>query len=171
MMDYALLLARIIHVLTGIFWVGAMLFVTAFLIPSIAEVGPDGGKVMAALTRRKFMVVMPVIGTLTILSGLWLYWRASAGFQVDYMKSGPGHAYAFGAIFAIAGYVVGMTVTRPAMMKAGALSQSAATASESDRPAILAQAQAARKRGATAGKIVAWLLGLAALTMAVGRYV
>ena len=117
-MDYGLLLARLIHVLAGVFWVGAMVFVSAFLIPSLAEVGPDGGKVMVALQRRKFMVVMPVIGTLTMLSGIWLYWRASAGFQVDYMKSGPGHAYAFGAIFAITAFVVGMTVTRPAMMKA-----------------------------------------------------
>ena len=170
-MEYGLLSARIIHVLTGVFWVGAMVFVSAFLIPSLAEVGPDAGKVMAALQRRKFMIVMPVIGTLTILSGFWLYWRASAGFQVEYMKSGPGHAYAFGAIFAVAAFVVGMTVTRPAMMKATALGQSAATASEAERPAIMAQALALRKRGATGGNIVASLLVLAALTMAVGRYV
>ena len=170
-MDYGLLLARIIHVLTGVFWVGAMVFVSAFLIPSLAEVGPDAGKVMAALQRRKFMIVMPVIGTLTILSGIWLYWRASSGFQLEYMKSGPGHAYAFGAIFAIAAYVVGMTVTRPAMMKATALGQSAATASESERPAIMAQALALRKRGTRGGNIVATLLTLAALMMAVGRYV
>ena len=100
-MDYGLLLARIIHVLTGVFWVGAMVFVSGFLIPSLAEVGPDAGKVMAALQRRKFMVIVPVVATFTILSGIWLYWRASSGFQMEYMKSGPGHAYAFGAIFAI----------------------------------------------------------------------
>lgn len=170
-MDYGLLLARVIHVLAGVFWVGAMVFVSGFLIPSLAEVGPDAGKVMAALERRKFMVIMPVIGTFTILSGLWLYWRASSGFQMNYMKSGPGHAYAFGAIFAIAAFVIGMTVTRPAMMKATALGQSAATLPESERPAIMAQAQALRKRGATGGNIVALLLLLAALMMAVGRYV
>ena len=170
-MDLGLILARIIHVLTGVFWVGAMVFVSAFLIPSLAEVGPDAGKVMAALQRRKFMVIVPVVATFTILSGIWLYWRASSGFQMEYMKSGPGHAYAFGAIFAISAYVVGMTVTRPAMMKATALGQSAATASEAERPAILAQAQALRKRGTTGGNIVAWLLVLAALMMAVGRYV
>jgi uncharacterized membrane protein len=170
-MDYGLLLARILHVLTGVFWVGAMVFVSGFLVPSLAEVGPDAGKVMAALQRRKFMVVMPVVGTLTMLSGLWLYWRVSSGFQVDYMKSGPGHAYAFGAIFAIAAFIIGMTVTRPAMMKATALGQSAAAASESERPAILAQAQGLRRRGAIGGNIVASLLVLAALMMAVGRYV
>jgi hypothetical protein len=170
-MDLGLIVARIIHVLTGVFWVGAMVFVSAFLIPSLAEVGPDAGKVMAALERRKFMIIMPVIGTFSILSGLWLYWKASSGFQMEYMKSGPGHAYAFGAIFAIGAYAVGMTVTRPAMMKATALGRAAATASESERPAILAQAQALRKRGATGGNIVALLLVLTALMMAVGRYV
>jgi hypothetical protein len=57
------------------------------------------------------------------------------------------------------------------MIKATALGQTVATASESERPAIMAQAQALRKRGATGGNIVAWLLVLAALMMAVGRYV
>lgn len=170
-MEIGLLSARIIHVLTGVFWVGAMAFVSAFLIPSLAEAGPDAGKVMAALQRRKFMIVMPVVGVLTMLSGIWLYWRASSGFQVDYMKSGPGHAYAFGALFAIAAFVVGMTYTRPAMMKATELGQAAANASEADRPAIMAQVQALRVRGARGGRLVAWLLALAALTMAVGRYV
>jgi uncharacterized membrane protein len=170
-MDYGLLFARVIHVLAGVFWVGAMVFVSGFLVPSLAEVGPDASKVMAGLERRKFMIIMPVIATLTILSGLWLYWRASSGFEVDYMKSGPGHAYAFGAIFATAAFIIGLTVTRPAMMKATALGQSAAAASESERPAIMAQAQALRKRGATGGNIVASLLVLSALMMAVGRYV
>jgi len=170
-MDTGLVLARIIHVVGGIFWVGTMVFLAAFLLPSMMEVGPDAAKVMAALQRRKFMVILPIVGVLTVLSGIWLLWTVSSGFNSDYMRSGPGHAYSFGGLFAISALVVGLTVTRPSMTKSMKLAQEAGAASESDRPAILAQAQALRIRGAKSGQVVAWLLALTALAMAVGRYV
>src|SRR5687767_13848661 len=148
MIDEAIVVARLIHILGGIIWVGAMVFVAAFLTPAIQETGPDGGKVMAAIGRRRFMVVMPVLAIATILSGIYLYWRVSAGFEMGYMKSGPGHAYAIGGLLAILAFVVGITVTRPAMMKSMALVQSASSASEAERPSIMAQAAALRNRGA-----------------------
>ena len=170
-MDAAIIIARLLHVLTGIFWVGAMLFMTAFLVPSIAEAGPDGAKVMAGLTRRKFMLILPVVAVVTILSGIWLYWRVSSGFNGVYLRSGPGHTYGIGGILAIIAFGIGVTVTRPAMMKAAALSQSAMNASPGERDALMARAQQLRMRSAKGGKVVAWLLALSAVTMAVGRYV
>jgi hypothetical protein len=171
MMDATLIAFRLVHVLSGVFWVGAMVFLAAFLVPSVNDVGPDGGKVIAALSKRRFMNIMPVIAGLTILSGLWLYWRASTGFSTDYMKSGPGHAYALGALCAITAFIIGMTVTRPAMLKALQLGQAAATAEPGEREKILATAKAIRERGAKAGNIIALLLLIAAAAMAVGRYV
>lgn len=169
-MDTSMVVGRLIHILAGVFWVGTMVFVTTFLIPAIRDTGPDGGKVMAALTRRRFMQVMPVIAILTILSGLHLLGKVSNGFQVEYLKSGPGHAYGVGGGLAILAFIIGIAVTRPAMMKAVKLAESAASASEDERPVILAKAQASRARGARAGIVVAWLLVLATVAMAVGRY-
>jgi uncharacterized membrane protein len=170
MIDEAIVVARLIHILGGIVWVGAMVFVTVFLIPAIRDTGPDGGKVMAALGKRRFMQVMPALAIVTLLSGIYLYWRVSAGFEMGYMKSGPGHAYAIGGLFAILAFVLGLTVTRPAMMKSMALAQSAPTAPEAERPAIIAKADALRTRGAKAGVVIVWLLVSAAALMAVGRY-
>jgi hypothetical protein len=56
------------------------------------------------------------------------------------------------------------------MMKAMALTQSAATAPEAERGAILARAGALRTRGARFGVIIMWLLITSAALMAVGRY-
>ncbi len=170
-MDAGMITARLIHVVAGVFWVGAMLFVAAFLVPAIRDTGPDGGKVMAAVAKRGFMHVMPVVAILTILSGIYLYWRVSAGFDYDYLKSGPGHAYAMGGIVAIIAFILGITVTRPAMTKSMALAQSVASAAPEEREAIMAKAQALRTRGARVGTVIAWLLGLATLAMAIGRYV
>lgn len=160
-MSFGLAVARIIHVLGGVIWVGSMFFVAMFLIPAMTEAGPDSAKVMTALNRRNFMVVVPVIAILTILSGLWLYWRASMGFSPAYMSSGPGKAYGTGAVLAILAFVVGITMTRPAMMKAEQLG----------RDGKMAEAQAYRAKGARWGKIIGFLLIGAATLMALGRYV
>ncbi|MGI9043482.1 MAG: hypothetical protein ACR2GK_05070 [Gemmatimonadaceae bacterium] len=170
-MDIGMIVARLIHVLAGIFWVGAMLFVTWYLMPALNESGPAGGKVMAAIGRRGFIKVVPVIAILTMLSGIWLYWRISAGFDPVYLRSGPGHMYGTGGILAIVAFVIGMTMSRPAMMKAASLAQSAENADVAEREAMLAESTRQREKGLRAGRFVAWLLLASAVTMAIGRYV
>ena len=59
---------------------------------------------------------------------------------------------------------------RPATLRAPSLSRQAAASSGPDEESLLAAAQALRTRGAKAGKVVAALLALAAVTMALGRY-
>jgi len=170
-MGFGIAVARIIHVLGGVIWVGSMFFVSMFLIPAMTEAGPDAGKVMAGLERRKFMIVIPVIAILTLLSGIWLYWRASMGFNPAYMRSGPGRSYGLGAGLAILAFIIGLTMTRPAMMKATRLMQSLATASPAERESIMAEADASRARGAKWGKVIGYLLIGSATLMALGRYV
>jgi uncharacterized membrane protein len=166
-----LLVMRLLHVVLGAFWVGTMLFVTFFLFPAIRDAGPDGAKIAAGVNRRGFLVVMPVVAGLTILSGLWLYWRLSGGFQPTFMHSGTGITFGLGAAAAIAAYVIGVAVVRPAMTRATALAESAAKAPAAERDAHLLAAQGLRARAASAGQIVAVLLLLAVAAMALARYV
>ena len=170
-MDVLLILMRLLHVGLGIFWVGAMTFNVIFLTPAIQEAGPDGAKVAAGLMRRRFMDVMPAVAILTILSGLWLYWRMSGGFQPAYLHSAVGGTFAAGGILAIIAFLAGVMVMRPAMLKAVALGQSVAQASPPEREAIMAQVQRLRMKGVKTGKLIVVLLGLAVAAMAVGRYV
>ena len=170
-MDIGLALSRIIHVLGGVIWVGSMFFVSMFLVPSMTEAGPDAGKVMAALNRRKFMIVIPIIAILTILSGLWLYWRASTGFNPAYMSSGPGRTYGLGAALAIIAFIIGITLTRPAMVKVGKLTDEIGKADPQQREAMMAEMQRLRAKGAMWGKVIGFLLIGTATLMALGRYV
>jgi uncharacterized membrane protein len=168
--DLVMLLMRLLHIGLGVFWAGTAVFTATFLFPAIAEAGPDGAKVGAALMRRRFMQVMPPVAGLTILSGLYLYWKVSGGFQPSFMHSGMGMTLGLGAAAAIAPFVVGVAVMRPAMMRAGALAQSAAQAPPAERQAQLAAAEAMRQRGARAGQVVAVLVALAVTAMALARY-
>ena len=170
-MDATMILLRIVHVVGGVFWVGAMLFVSLFLMPAVTDAGPDGGKVMAGIQRRRFMTIVPIIAITVMLAGIVLYWKASAGFSIEYMRSGAGHSYAFGGIAAILGFIIGMTVTRPSMMKVTQLSQGLQNAEPSERERLMADIQRLRNRANTGSKYITALLLISALTMAIGRYV
>ncbi len=166
-----LLIMRVLHVLLGVFWAGTLIFNALYLAPSMRDAGPGGAGVAAGLMKRRFLDVMPIVALLTILSGFWLYWRASSGFQPAFMGSGPGVMWGVGAVAAVAAFAIGVGVMRPSMLRAAALSAAAAQASPDTRDAQLANAQALRARAGRAGQWVAILLTVAVVTMAVGRYV
>ena len=170
-MDPLLLLLRLLHIGLGALWVGMAVFTTVFLTPAIQDAGPDGGKVMAALQRRGILTVLPVLAIGTIVSGFWLYWRDSAGFRPDFLQSGVGLAFGVGGLLSVIAYGIGITVLRPSMLRAAALSQGLGPeTAEPERRARLAEAQRLRVRGAAAGRAVAGLLLLALAAMAVARY-
>lgn len=162
-MDAAIVVMRLFHVVLGAAWLGMVVFTAFFLSPAVAETGPDGGKVMAALQRRGVMTVMPILALATLLSGVWLYWRFSAGFAAGYVNSPMGRAYAIGGAAAIVAYGLGIAVMRPAMLRAMTLVQTLGPAA----PEVVRL----RTRSTRVGRLVAVLLLGAAAAMAVGRYV
>jgi hypothetical protein len=169
-MDPLVLLLRLVHVLGGAIWVGMAVFAGFYLTPAIQEVGPDGGKVMGALQRRGIMVVMPLLALGTLISGFWLYWRDSMGLNPGWAGSATGIAFGTGGLFALAGWVVGMAVLRPSMMRAATLAQGLAGTPEAERAARGEEIARLRRRSAAAGRAVAVLLILATAFMAVARY-
>jgi uncharacterized membrane protein len=157
-----LLLMRVLHIVLGVFWAGTMIFNALFLFPAMRDAGPDGAKVAAGLMRRRFLDVIPIAALLTIISGLWLYWLDSGGFQPAFMRSSMGMMLGWGTAAALVAFALGVAIVRPAMLRAAALSQD---------PTQLATAQALRLRAARFGPVIAVLLGVAAATMAIARYV
>ena len=169
-MNESLIIARVLHILFGVFWAGTIMFNAIYLGPSLRDAGPDGAKVMGGLMKRRFVDVMPSVALVNVLSGLYLYWRASVGFQPSYLGSPVGMAYGLGMVAAIVGLLVGVGVIRPALLRIAALGPTLATAAPADTNAILGQMQGLRVRAGKAGDAVAWLLGLTVVTMAVARY-
>lgn len=160
-MGFILLVMRVLHIVLSVFWAGTLIFNAIFLVPAIRDAGPEGAKVVAGLMRRRFLDVMPAVAALAIASGLWLYWFDSGGFQARFMRSTLGVTLGVGAAAAVAAFVLGVGILRPAMLKAAALSQD---------PAQLAAAQALRMRAGSVGRVIAGLLTFAAAAMAIARY-
>ncbi|MGH7519023.1 MAG: hypothetical protein ACREOC_16420 [Gemmatimonadales bacterium] len=166
-----MVLLRLVHIVLGVLWVGMMVFTVVFLTPAVQDAGPDGGKVMTALQRRGVMTVMPILALGTLLSGIWLYWRASAGFHPSYVASRVGLAFGLGGLASLIAYGLGMTVMRPAMLRATTLAQALGSAkTEPEREAQTVEIQRLRARGAAVARLVALLLILAVAAMAVARY-
>ncbi len=170
-MDILQIVLRLFHVIGGIFWVGVILFNAFFLGPAVREAGPDGGKLMAILVKRKLTVVMPIIGLLTIVSGVWLFYRASVGFSPEYMRSRHGMVYSLGGASAILALIIGGAVLAPALDKMGRLGAQMAQASEGDRARLGAEMGALRGRLGVAGNLIASFAIVTAICMAIGRYV
>jgi len=166
-----MIVLRFLHVVSGALWVGMFGFMTFFLMPAFAEVGPDGAKLQAALVKRRIPVIMPVIALVTLLSGFWMYQRLSGGAIGALLKTPVGLTFGLGGLAALLAFVVGIGLARPFMMRSMKLAEQMTTASPADRSSIMAEMQKLRVRGATVNRVVMALLLFALAAMAVARYV
>ena len=162
---------RLIHILGGVYWAGTMFFFVTFLEPSLRSLGPDGGKVMIRLFERGYMKVLPIVAILTVLSGLWLLWILSAGFQPSYMGSPLGIGLSSGGTLAIIALLIGLIVMRPVGARIWEIArQLPQETSEATRNALLAEMGKLRERTVFAGRLIFGLLVGAVALMALARY-
>jgi uncharacterized membrane protein len=164
-----LIVLRVVHVVGGIMWVGGGLFMAFFLGPVLQTMGPAAGQVMGGLHKRKFMVILPIIALLTMLSGLRMMMILSSNFGPGYFQTGPGKTLAGAGAAAILAFLIGITVNRPTMAKMGTMQQSMSSDPVS-KDAIQAEVKRLQQRLATAGWVVTVLLLIAAVGMAIARY-
>ena len=169
-MDPILILLRIVHVLGGVFWAGAILFVVHFLEPAVRDAGPDGATVMQALRKRRYLEAVPVTAFLTLLSGYGLYWRTFGRLHPGLDASGPELAFGLGGLASLLAFVVGVTLLRPSALRIGALGAELARVPAERKAALQEEVGRLRLRMRKSGRWVAVLLSVAILSMAVGRY-
>jgi uncharacterized membrane protein len=166
------LVLRLIHVLTGIAWLGSGIFTSVFLVPALSGSPAVMGQVLAGLQRRRYFLVVPIVSALTVLSGLRLLWIDSAGFDSAYFATGMGRTFALGGVAAIIALVLTLGVARPAAARAGGISASlAATQDGAERELLLKELDRVRRRGAMSTALAVGFGILAASGMAVARYV
>lgn len=170
-MHAELLVLRLVHIISGIMWVGSGIFVAFFLIPALAANRQLMPQVMEGLQRRRVFIIVPTAGLLAILSGVWLLWIDSAGFAGSYMETGPGRTFSLGGAAAIIALLLQVFVARPAGVRLGAIAtQLAASPPANERERLSDEADRLRRRNAMT-TLAAVLFGLlAASAMAIARY-
>ena len=170
--DWLMILLRVIHVLTGILWVGAAVFVARFLVPAVRGAGPAAGPVMQQLIQRGLPAYMPTLAIFTVLSGFGLYWRDSGGFRLhEWLGSGTGRTFGLGGIIGLVVLIYGAVIVSPAAKRMGALGARMREAGGAPAPELAAEMQRTQAQLGRGSAIAASLLVIAALCMAVARYV
>jgi uncharacterized membrane protein len=167
------LMLRLMHVVSGVFWVGAMAMLAWFLFPTASAAGPQGfAFLQQVMGPRHLRQWMQTAATLTVASGLLLYWFFAGWSRftsTGWARTPAGIGYAVGAVAAVLGLAVGIgigsrSVTRMQWIGRLARVRGAPTAEQA------AEMQRLQARAGTAFKAAASLLLLAAAAMGTARY-
>lgn len=163
---------RLVHILSGVFWVGGILFFSRFIFPTARALGPAAGPVMDHLNRvMKVPRALMSAGGLTILSGVGLYWNDSMGFKGPWMRSHTAMVFGTGALLAIIALLIGVTVNAPTAQKLGALAAQVGAKGGPPTPEQAAEMQRLQNKLGGALSTVTALLLLTTAAMALARYV
>ena len=115
-MDTWLIVFRVVHIVAAAFWVGGAIIGTFFLNPTAKALGPAAQPFMDHLSRqRRIGVFFPIVATLTVVAGAFLYWRASAGLSGTWITSPTGLAFTIGALCGIASLILGGVLVGPSI--------------------------------------------------------
>ena len=161
---------RLIHILAGVSWAGAVFLMVGFIYPSMRDAGPQGGALMQQFQRRRLPVFMNTMAGLTMLSGFILYGRAIAMTDGAWARTTSGMVFGLGGVATILAAIIGGAfVSRSAVQlaKIGATVQAAGGRPSPEQAAELGRLQA---RMGTAMRGVAALLVIAVIAMATARY-
>jgi uncharacterized membrane protein len=166
-MNYLVIVLRLLHIISGVFWVGAGLLMFFFVGPTLGATADAGQKFAQHLIlRTRFTSILTTSAILTVLAGFFLYWIDSDGFTSAWTRSGPGLGFGLGAGFGLLGLIFGIIVgnSNSALAKLGGQIQGKPT------PEQMTQIGALRKRLSVVSPINAYSLLIATLLMAIARY-
>lgn len=164
------LVLRAAHVLLAALWLGAAFMLTVFVLPAVRDVGPGGGQFMQTLQRRKLHAFMALAAILTVLTGVWLYWRFTAGLEEQVMFSPGGLAFGIGGICGLLAMILGGAILGRGFARIATLGERATAGTEAERATHLQGIEMLRQRLGVAGKLILLLMVLALVLMAIGHY-
>lgn len=164
-----LIILRLLHIVCGVFWAGATVYLAAFITPAVKALGPEGGKFMQQLAKtNKLPMVMTIAATVNVLAGILMLWKLSDGFQYEWMITKHGLVLNTGALLAIIAYLEGLLVTRPTILKINILGEQIAGGPPTAEQMQLLNGY--RQKIFTANNLVAVLLALTVVAMSLIRY-
>lgn len=169
-MQAAMVVFRLFHVICAVLWVGGFAMLVWFVLPGVRASGPAGGQVMRAiLVKTRLAAFFPIVGGLTVLSGLLMMWRDSKIALGNWAASGPGITFSIGGLAGLIALIVGgiMVGRSIGQMRQIFLAIDPGAPPSPEQAARLAQLQERTTRG---NQIVGPLLAIAVIAMAIARY-
>src|SRR5262245_43090414 len=162
---------RAADVLLAALWVGATFFTSLLLMPVIGGSGPIGGQLMQNSENKGMIAFFAALGGTTVLTGIYLYWRFTGGFDPEVSRSDAGMAFGIGGVAGILAVIIGGSAIGRSSRKLLALMEQLPKAADAQEGAILQEAAVLRGRMKSFGMIVLACQIIALLLMAVGHYI
>jgi len=169
-MNALIIFLRLLHIFSGVFWVGAVLLLTFFISPTVAATQEAGkGFMRHFMGKTRFNLAMWSAAIITVIAGSILYWIDSNGFTSAWVGSGSGIGFGISAVFAFLGLIVGIFQNKNSnsMAKLGGQVQSQGGPPSQEQAA---RVQSLGKTLAIGGMLNATFLILATIGMAIARY-
>lgn len=163
------LVLRFIHIVGGVFWVGAVFLMVGFIFPTVRAAGPQGGRFMQELQRRRMSVFINAAAGLTMLSGFIMYGRMIAATDGAWGSTRAGMTFGIGGLATVLAAIIGGSIGRNGK-KLAKLGESIQASGGAPSAAQTAEMTALQARMGAAMRVVAVLLLVAVTTMATARY-
>jgi uncharacterized membrane protein len=168
----AFLALRATHVLCAAVWIGSTAYISLLLTPAVEDAGPAGGQIMMRLDRRGLHTYMAVVAVTTILSGAYLLWRFTGGFDPGVIATHAGIAFGSGGLSGVLAGVVGATVVgRSGSQVVAIMTEAVGVPDGPARGALMQRAAALRERIKGGTRVVMMLQVTALVLMSLGHYV
>jgi uncharacterized membrane protein len=170
-MDQAMMVGlRFVHIVAGVFWAGAVFLMVGFIFPAVRASGPQAGRFMEEVARRRLPVFMNIAAGLTMLSGIIMMGSAVASTDGAWLDTRSGMAFTVGGVAAIIGGIIGGTVSGRGGRRMAKIGETIKASGGAPTPEQTAELAAVQTRMAKAMRVVAALLLVAVTSMATARY-
>jgi hypothetical protein len=170
-MPWLIVVLRLVHIVSGVFWAGAVFVFVGFVEPTASARGAEGSRFLQALAGKSgYSQSLMGAGIMTVVAGLALLWLDSGGFQPAWMASGMGITLSVGMLAGIMAAVVGIGLGARNAMRLGKVAGVVQARGGAPTPEEAAGMDALQGRLRNGARLTAAFLAVAVAAMAVARY-
>src|SRR3990172_8688439 len=106
-MDLYVIVLRLLHLFSGVFWVGTIFFTALFLLPRVKQAGPLGAQFMQRLSQPPLTATLSLAARLVLLSGIFFFWRDWGPPKFSFFPTPPLFAFAQGGFVGLGAASIG----------------------------------------------------------------
>ncbi len=163
---------RVFHVLFAAIWIGSTVLTTALLVPAANDAGPSGGQVLSRMDRRGFHIYMAVFAGMTVVTGVYLLWRFTGGFDPSVVATHAGIAFGIGGAAGVLAAVIGAVVVgRSGKQVMELMGRVVGMPDGSPKVSLLERVAVLRRRMNAGARLVIALQTTALLLMTIAHYI
>ncbi|HSO49604.1 MAG TPA: hypothetical protein VLS86_03580 [Acidimicrobiia bacterium] len=156
---------RVIHIFSGVLWMGSFAVFTLFISPSARKLGDEARPFMQALLKTRLIESLLSVGVATVVSGLFLY---AGRFGEVELSTRSGLWLTVGGLAGITALLVGSTFGARSNLRMRALAAEIAGSGGPPSAGQTAEMQRLQARVVRIGTPMLVLFAIALLGMALG---